>query len=297
MGWRDQLAPETPDRLVMPWLGGWVVYWDYRAYKIGRKPREHGWYRWDIQGRFAAFETDLVEAPAELPKAWAVTTGYLIGNKLVTGSGDTQVVHLIEPGLERFALVSAAKDPESRLVFQRQEFDFGPEQEVRDAFVDRQDSVRHIKCVAPSLEYAFHFASFQRERFEERRREIEKMREEERKREEQQKLFGTGEGRRAMAAIDFNQAAAAALKVSGSELLDTRSGYDAKEMVIQYRFREKRFECVVDKDTLQVVDAGICLEDHYTNEKGDTYFTLESLPGVIGEAIDQGVLHVYRHVD
>ena len=31
--------------------------------------------------------------------------------------------------------------------------------------------------------------------------------------------------------------------------------------------------------------------------KGDTYFTLESLPGVIGWAMDQNKLVVWRHVD
>jgi hypothetical protein len=46
-----------------------------------------------------------------------------------------------------------------------------------------------------------------------------------------------------------------------------------------------------------VVDSGICLQDHRTGVKGDTRFTLESLPTVIGEAIRTGKLVVYRHVD
>jgi hypothetical protein len=52
---------------------------------------------------------------------------------------------------------------------------------------------------------------------------------------------------------------------------------------------------VVDRNTLQVVDSGICLTDHHTGEKGDAYFTLESLPPVVGQAMDEGVLVVYRH--
>jgi hypothetical protein len=45
------------------------------------------------------------------------------------------------------------------------------------------------------------------------------------------------------------------------------------------------------------VDSGICLVDHGTGERGDTRFTLESLPGVVGEAMDLGRLVVFRHVD
>lgn len=42
--------------------------------------------------------------------------------------------------------------------------------------------------------------------------------------------------------------------------------------------------------TLHIIDSGICLTGN------DFLFTLESLPPTIGEAIDEGVLHVFRHV-
>ncbi len=51
-----------------------------------------------------------------------------------------------------------------------------------------------------------------------------------------------------------------------------------------------------EQATLRIVDAGICLVDYRTREKGDTRFTLESLPDVIREAIRNRVLHVFRHV-
>ena len=66
-------------------------------------------------------------------------------------------------------------------------------------------------------------------------------------------------------------------------------------MVVQYRFRQQRLECVVERHTLRVVDAGVCLEDHDTGEKGDRELTLESLPPVVGQAIDEGRLVVWRH--
>ena len=47
---------------------------------------------------------------------------------------------------------------------------------------------------------------------------------------------------------------------------------------------------------MRIIDSGICLQDHNTGEKGDTYFTLESLPAVIRQADREGKLVVYRHV-
>jgi len=44
------------------------------------------------------------------------------------------------------------------------------------------------------------------------------------------------------------------------------------------------------------VDSGICLIDHTTEERGDARFTLESLPAVINEAINDQKLVVFRHV-
>jgi len=108
---------------------------------------------------------------------------------------------------------------------------------------------------------------------------------------------GTAVGRRVLAARDFETAAREALKISGAELLDTRPSHNKAEMVVQYRFRERRLECVVDKATMRVLDAGVCLTDHGTGVKGDRLFTLESLPGVIGEAMNLNKLVVWRHLD
>ena len=63
---------------------------------------------------------------------------------------------------------------------------------------------------------------------------------------------------------------------------------------MRFRFRRQRFECVCD-EALRIVDSGICLVDHATGERGDTRFTLESLPAVIGQAMDEGRLVRFRH--
>ncbi|MFA6234104.1 MAG: hypothetical protein WC824_07960, partial [Bacteroidota bacterium] len=106
-----------------------------------------------------------------------------------------------------------------------------------------------------------------------------------------------GAGRRALAGRDFDAAAKAALAISGAEFLESREGYNKNEMIVRYRFEGYRLECVADKTTLRIVDSGICLTDHDTGEKGDTRFTLESLPAVVLEAIKTHKLVIYRHGD
>ena len=66
-------------------------------------------------------------------------------------------------------------------------------------------------------------------------------------------------------------------------------------MIVRFRVDRQRYTCTCDERTLQIIDSGICLIDHDTGEKGDTFFTLESLPGVIQQAQREGVLHVFRH--
>jgi len=134
-----------------------------------------------------------------------------------------------------------------------------------------------------------------------RRAELERLRiEEEAKRATEErrqgliKQLGDGAGRREMAKVDFETAARAALIVGGAELLDWRIGKRA-EYVVKYRLDGQRFECVCDMN-LQIIDAGICLVDHRTGIKGDTMFTLESLPGVVRQAEREGVLVIFRRV-
>jgi hypothetical protein len=176
-------------------------------------------------------------------------------------------------------------------------FPLGPEDEVRRAFVDKKESLDGIKGVVPALNLAFLFATRQRQLLEERRAELERKRQEEERLEQARRNMGTGIGRRTLAVEDFEGAAKAALSVGGAELLDIRPGRTRNEAVVQYRYEHRRLECVADTRTLRIIDSGICLTDHQTREKGDTYFTLESLPSVVGEALRDNKLVVYRHAD
>lgn len=311
MSWRDLLS--NGEKLSLPWLGGRKVHGKDRSWTVqGKLPEEHGWYEFDISGGRKATLSGDGEIDPDFETALSVK-GYLVGDRLVPDQArvepdpdklweQTTPVHLVEPGLERFSRAVVAPDRTGRMVYIRQEFPEGPEMEVQEAYQDRLESISHVKNVTPALDLAFRFVSHQRLLAEERRRELERRRaEEERKRREEEALreamrnAGTGVGRRALAARDFDAAARAALVISGAQLLDTRRSYRRNEMVVQYRFRRRRLECVVDRATLQVIDSGICLTDHHTGEQGDTYFTLESLPAVVGQAMDEGRLVVYRH--
>lgn len=312
MGWEDLLV--SNHQLVLPWLGGRKIYDRERTWKIqGALPPEHGWYTFDVSSGKKAVLSGAAELDLDFEEGRETVRGYIVGNRMILDSArvnpdpkkfvkQTTPVFLVEPGLDRFARAIAARTQDGHLVYLRQEFPDGSEAEVQEAYQDRLDSVSNIHGVSPALDMAFRWLSYQRLRAEEREREQERRRAEEEhkraleeRRQEAMRNAGTGLGRRTLAKVDFKAAAKAALAVSGAELLDVRASHNNSEMVVQYRFRRQRLECVVERETLRIIDSGICLTDHNTGEQGDRYFTLESLPIVVAQAIDEGVLVVYRH--
>ena len=80
---------------------------------------------------------------------------------------------------------------------------------------------------------------------------------------------------------------AVALSHSGAQLLDwRRSGRG--QATVSYRLGTQRFECVIDTESLQILDAGICLEG------ADQQLNLSSLPSAVREAIETHQLEVTR---
>jgi hypothetical protein len=311
MGWRDLLQTED-ESVVAPWVGGRSLQTFNRTWKLqGRLPPEHGWHCFTTDGRTAKWSKP-AEPSGELRNE---VRGYLVGDRLLADDvrvdrdpakliACSEPVFLIEPGLDRFVRVLAGRSYEDGpLIYSRLEFPLGPEEAVLQAYLDSKLTVDHVPGVAPALDAAFRFEVWQRVEAERRRREEEERRRaEEAKRaaeERRQRIverLGDAAGRREMAAIDFAEAARAALAVGGAEYLDHRRAVHQNEMAVRFRFDHQRFECTCDARTLRIIDAGICLTDHDTYEKGDTRFTLESFPGVIREAIREGKLVVFRHV-
>lgn len=316
MTWRELL--QTADESVtLPWVGGRALQTLDRSFRLeGPLPPEHGWYSFRVErARVLRFFGPALPWDAPLLLAW-VCVGYLVGDRLVCDDVRvetdpaqlvdlTEHVHLVEPGLGRFVRVSAGRVHEGGpLVFRAQDMPLGPEESVLQAYRDRQAGLAGIAGVVPALDVAFRFENFQRAEVERRRREERERQEREAAQRalevrmaELRERLGTGVGRRELAVVDFAEAARAALAVGGAEYLDSRDSYNRGEKVVQFRLDRRRFECTCDAQTLRLIDAGICLQDHETGEKGDTRFTLESFPGVIREAIAEDKLVVWRHVD
>ena len=63
------------------------------------------------------------------------------------------------------------------------------------------------------------------------------------------------------------------------------------QLEVVFEFRDTRFVALVDEATLQVIDSGICLG----HPPRDDLLTLDSLPGVIAEAMDTDALVILRH--
>jgi hypothetical protein len=320
MGWKDLLQKDG-ETLVTPWLGGRSLRSGPREWKIeGRLPEEHGWATFTISSRTATLLATTDAAPEALKYD---VKGFLVGDRVVSDSiagfnpspqtiiSVSETVHLLEPGLDRFVRIVAGRMYEDGpLIFKSQLMPLGPETDVLNAFLDKKTSVTDIAHVPPALDAAFRMESWQRDEAERRRLEAERRRrEEEEKRaleERRQKIIqqlGDAQGRREMARIDFGEAARSALAVGDAEYLDHRKAARRNEMIVRFRINRRRFECTCDATTLQIIDSGICLTAHHDDPdfkggtKGDTWFTLESLPSVIREAEREHRLVVYRHAD
>lgn len=83
------------------------------------------------------------------------------------------------------------------------------------------------------------------------------------------------------------------LHKSGARFLSTRRlGEGLTEVTWQYKTH--RLLTVVHVESLRVRDAGVCLTSHVNGEKGDDKLTLDSLPGVIEQAIRERKLVITR---
>lgn len=323
MSWRD-LLQSSEKEITLPWTSGRSLQTVNRSYFIiGKLPEEEGWYKFNIKSDKRASELRLVgQTDPDSSILSMGVTGYLVGDRIVPDDvfvnpdpakicEQASAVHLIEPGLDRFVRISAGSiSRDSPLIYKAMCMPLGPESDVLQAFLDNLESVDQVIGVVPALDAAFRMEVWQRKEAEKRRLELERIRrEEEEKRqleERRQQIIeqlGDGAGRRAMAAIDFAEAARAALAIGGATYLDHRRAVRRDEMIVKFRLNNRRFECTCDKNTLRIIDSGVCLTAHYddpdfdTGTKGDNFFTLESLPGVINEANREGKLVVFRHID
>jgi hypothetical protein len=316
MGWRDLLQQE--EMLTAPWIGGRVLRRGPRSWAVeGKLPPEHGWQNFRLASRKA---TVVGLADPDLEMLCHHVMGYLVGDRLIPDGiwvdpnpakiiNFSERVWLVEPGLDRFVRISAGRTHEGgSLVYKGQEMPLGPENDVLSAYLDQKPSVADIPGVSPALDAAFRMETWRRAEIERhrveaerRRREEEERRAKEERRQQLVKQLGDGAGRREMAKVDFAEAAKAALAIGGAVFVDHRHSPQRNEMIVRYRLDGRRFECTCDSRTMQIIDAGVCLTAHDDDPdfeegtRGDSFFTLESLPSVIRQAEREGHLVVFRH--
>lgn len=316
---RAFLKPVDP--IVLPYFGGTRVDAADRRFKVEAEI-EPGWWRFAIEGRKA-----VPKEPAEaldLGALPAMRGHWCDGFVVVSGREVARVG--IPPSEEPAALakVVARRWYSGDVVLDSIEFEDDAELSARTALEERR-GIADVRGVAPSLRTAFGYAlglavaREQRvpvslrelaasvvdiaerggdaalaavEKIAARRVEAEAMRK------QRELLEATNRERAKMREIaqqSYRQRrggspaerADAALEAAGARMLAARRLGDQLEVTFQYM--GVRIIATVHAETLHVYDSGICLAG------ADEELTLDSLPSVIKEAIDDDYLNITRH--
>ena len=267
---------QKPDEVLrLPHFGGKSVCDGKVTYRL-REALQPGWYQFRKAGRYLTVE----KAISPELDAWNLprVTGYVFRGRLLTNDSQDRLFGLpAEEDLPKFCPVAVRKWFDGHTLYEGQEFETEVETKVREAF-EEEGSIDGVKGVTPALAHVFVLESTQRELA----REAERRAREEVARQKQAAELArwqeTLEGRISLA-----------LSHTGAELVNWRRN-GQRQAVVRYRVAGRRFECVIDTESLQIMDAGICLSG--TDEE----LNLSSLPSAVREAIQSGQLHVFRHV-
>jgi hypothetical protein len=312
-----------PEEVAVLFLGGLTAHaFGGRALRltssVGLEP---GWYRVRVRGRGAEL---LAQAEPESLEGLPSETGHFACGYVGMSRGRLEFLERLgaaEP--EALAPLRARRHPTGALLLDEALFEGEPEALAREA-LEAGRGLSGVKGVTPSLRAAFALATARavaRERgvslsaaeldkaipriaddgraaahalLDELtlRREEERARVAERARGEAlaaiyERARATPRARAQPPRLGPEELAERALTSAGALLLGARRlGPDTLE--VRYQFLGERFTSVVHPETLHVFDAGICLAG------ADEEVTLESLPSVIREAIEDGVLVITR---
>ncbi len=260
---------QRPDEVLrLPYFGGKSVCDDKLTYRLREAPQP-GWYQFRKAGRYLMVE----KAISPELNAWKLPRmiGYVFRARLITNDSQDRLFGLpADEDLPKFCPVAARKWFDGHILYESQEFETEVETKVREAF-EEERFIDEVKGVAPALAHAFVLESTQRELA---REEVERQKQAA----ELARWQETLEGRICLA-----------LSHTGAELINWRRN-GQRQAVVRYRVAARRFECVIDMESLQIMDAGICLSGT------DQELNLSSLPSAVREAIESGQLHVFRNV-
>jgi hypothetical protein len=268
-----QFLQDDDTELRLPYAAGLKACDDKRSWRL-REEIPPGWYRFREAGRYL----EVVEVIEPELDRWKlpVVRGYLAQDRFVTQDSVERLFGLPEDEEPpRYAPLTAKRWFDGRCWFSMTDFESEAEEEVRSAF-EEERGITEIKGITPALAQAFlmdHTA-----------REMARLA-------EQQQREEAAAAERAAELAHWQASAegriALALSHAGARLLDwRRSG--RRRATVRYQLGGRAFECVIDVESLQILDAGICLEG------ADEALNLSSLPSAVREAIDTGQLHVFR---
>lgn len=295
------------DEVVLAYLGGPYAYGKDRRVRVDEPRPAPGFHRFEIKGRLAR-ALGAVDAPdfGSLPKA----RGHHVAGWLC--SKGIEPVRLLPPEeAAPFALMRARRWHSGDLVFEALDFDTEVEDEAR-LKLERLEPFGELKGATPSLRLAYSIAlvlavarkagiemsvreaaGAPRDVGEEAARifafDLQRRRTEEMERSRVRSMLDLRNARRTAEATLANAAQRAedALDGAHARMLSSRNLGDGN-LEVTFEFLGERIISVVDGITLQVHDSGVCLAGE------DSLVTLDSLPGVIREAIETDRLVITR---
>ena len=320
MDYKAFLKPKGEETLVLPYFGGTRVDSADRRLRVEATDTALGWWRFQIDRRRAvpkepATQPDLSALPA-VRGHWA--------NGWVVSDGRTLARISFPPDDEPAPLsrVVARRWYSGDLLFDTTEFEDDAELAAREALEQRR-SIADVKGVVPSLRAAFAYAlgmdvarelrvevsmreltprvlaiadggreaaaqAFAALVAERERAEAEMRRRTEAAQREARLGAVVAGARHVRRARSGEQRADEALEGAGARMLSCRRMARGDQLDVTYEVDGTRIISLVDAETLQVLDPGICLDGAHR------VLTLDAMPSVVREAIEEDHLNITR---
>jgi hypothetical protein len=315
---------KTNDPVVLPYFGGTRVDSKDRRFRVDQAI-EPGWWRFAIDGRKATPLEKAEPVDGSQLGSLPIVRGHWVDNYIVASGRDLARVAL-PPSEEPAALarVVGRRWYSGDMLLDSIEFEDDAELAARSALEERR-SIADVRGVVPSLRAAFGYALglavARDERVPVTLRELTRvlvaiadggrdavvahlthLANQRRAREAEQRareLLEAVNAQRARVRDIATRAvrerrgtpaerADAALEQAGARMLAARRVGD-NELEVTFTFMDVRIIATVDPETLHVYDSGVCLAG------ADEELTLDSLPSVIKEAIENDLLNIMRH--
>lgn len=318
------------EHVVLAYLGGAHVFAKERRLRVTEPRPDIGFHSFEVSGRNAR-SLERVESPdPEVFAGCAKARGHFVSGWLVHQGGVDRLALLPEEEPAPLAVTRARRWHSGDLIFESLDFD-GEAEDAARLRLERLEGLGDLKGVPATLRTAFgvatlleaarranvpmsfrealprasdaaerggaacaeHIARIVRERQEAEQRALREAIAAQDRARVQEILARMPEARQRASSGEpptmRNAAARAeeALESADARMMASRR-LEGTHLQVTFEFMGERFITVVDGITLNVLDAGVCLAG------SDRLVTLDSLPGVIREAIDTDRLVITR---